>query len=136
MNAALRVYLCLLPVVLAFGCGPSGPVRYGVEGSVSYKAQPLKVGQISFLPEGATASAGGAPINDGKFSVPAQRGLFPGKYKVSISSTSSGDVKTPEMPGVSDKQTKETLPARYNAKTELTAEIPAGGKHDLNFDLK
>lgn len=128
---------CLVALVLLSACGDTGPKRYRVSGTVTYKSQPLKAGLINFLPEGGEATAGGSSISDGKYEIAAARGLIAGKYKVSISAPSGGGaVKEGEMPGVSGKETRETLPARYNASTELTAEVTAGGKNEFNFDLK
>jgi hypothetical protein len=31
---------------------------------------------------------------------------------------------------------QEVIPARYNERTELTCEVPPGGKNDVNFALK
>jgi hypothetical protein len=31
---------------------------------------------------------------------------------------------------------KVQLPARYNQQSELTCDVPAGGRNDANFELK
>ena len=123
----------LLAIALASGCGGGGP--YGVSGSVKYKGQPVKAGLIAFIPEGAASPAGGAPITGGEYSVPAAAGLPAGKYRVSISVPDTKAAKAEEMPGMSGPPPKETLPVKYNASTELTAEVKPG-KNVFDFDLK
>jgi len=64
--------------------------------------------------------------------------LPPGKYRVAISypDPKAPQPKADETPGVVT-QAKELLPEKYNAKTELTAEIKAQGTNEVNFlDLK
>jgi hypothetical protein len=128
------IVVLLLSALLLGGCNANA--RYRVYGSVSYKGQPITAGLITFIPEGSEASAGGAPITDGKYDIPAASGLPPGKYKVSISVPSAKvDPKEIETPGIS-VEAKETLPAKYNSETELRAEVTTGGTNEHNFDLK
>lgn len=130
-------FLAVVAVLPLVGCGDSGPKRYRVAGTVRYKAQPLKSGLITFIPDGAQSPAGGAPIVDGQYEIAATRGLLAGKYKVSISAPTGGAaVKEGEAPGVSGKETRETLPARYNTRTELIAEIKAGAANEFPFALE
>lgn len=126
-------FLLLACVAAVTGCGGDG--RSKVTGTVQYKGQPIKAGVISFIEEGAVASAGGSAITDGKYELPGESGLKPGKYSVSINVPDS-KAKMEAMPGISGPEPKETLPAKYNAKTELKAEIKAGGKNVFDFDLK
>jgi len=62
--------------------------------------------------------------------------LLPGKYSVKLSSTeprtaaNSGDA-----PG-GFLVVRELLPAKYNARTELTAEITAENPNQINFHLE
>ncbi|MFO0926319.1 MAG: hypothetical protein U0736_04670 [Gemmataceae bacterium] len=124
-------------LLILCACGDSGPKRYRVAGTVRYKDQPLKSGLINFIPDGAQSPAGGAPIVDGRYEIAVARGLLAGKYRVSISAPTGGvAVKEGEAPGVSGKETRETLPARYNTQSELTAEIKPGAATEFPFDLK
>jgi len=125
-------------VVLAAlaGCD-SGPKRAGVSGTVKYKGEPVKAGSINFRAD--NGDAGGAPITNGQYSVPAAAGMPPGKYKVAINYP---DPKAPApkaspdgLPG-DNPPAKELLPAKYNTATELTAEIKAQASNDASFDLK
>ena len=126
----------LLSIGFLCGCG-GGDGRHGVSGQVKYKGSPLKGGSISFIPDGALSPVGGATIADGAFQVPAVSGLKAGNYKVSISGLDpNGAAKDGEMPGVSGAAPKEPLPVKYNASTELKAEVKAGAKNVFDYDLQ
>jgi len=127
------VFGCLA-LALAVGCGPSAPKLYGVSGTVKYKGEPIKAGAITFRAEnGAT---GGGQIVDGKYDIPASAGLQPGKYKVAIAYPDPKAPKGEEGGGVVVTP-NELLPAKYNSKTELTAEIQPQATNEVNFpDLK
>ncbi|MFM7540599.1 MAG: hypothetical protein ACKO9Z_13165 [Planctomycetota bacterium] len=134
----LRFYMffSIFTVLLAAGCGGDGRSR--VSGLVNLKGQPLKAGVISFIEVGAIAPSGGSAIQDGKYEVPAEAGLKPGKYAVAISAPENKSRAAAEeaMPGMSGPPPKETLPAKYNSKTELRAEVKAGAKNEFDFDLQ
>jgi hypothetical protein len=133
---ALGGLLALLAAALVLGCADSGPKRHRVSGTVQYKGQPVKAGTVTFIPEGAPSAAGGAPIAEGKYDIPAGAGLIPGKYKVSVSYPDPKTVAAQgEMPGMS-VQPREMLPAKYNASTELQAEVKSGASNEFSFDLK
>lgn len=122
--------------LLAVGCGgsdgPPAAERYPVTGTVKLDGQPLASGTISFESE-EDAAAGNAPatgeIKDGAYAVESTAGV----KKVVISRTE--EYGQPDETGV--KPTRETIPARYNANSELTADIKpdAENKYDFN-DLK
>lgn len=124
--------LCVL--FLSLGCS-NEPKRYRLYGTVSYKGNPVKIGTISFFPEGSTAPGGGGAINEGKYDIPAAAGLLAGKYKVSISApTTKGAEAGGDAPGMSG-ETKETLPAKYNSATTLTVEVGPGKPEEVPFNL-
>lgn len=135
----LSVSALILALGWAAGCGDSGPKRYGVSGTVTYKGEPIKNGLISFIPQGSQASAGGASIINGKYEVPAKPGLPPGQYAVSINVPTGAGKAAPgaeEAPGAGgEKATRETLPAKYNSKTELKADVQPS-KTMFDFELK
>ena len=136
-----RVFIAILFVSSAAvfaGC-KSEAKRYGVSGTVKYKGTPIRLGTISFIPEGGTAPAGGAAIKDGAYEIAAAQGLPPGKYLVSVSYPDpKGAAPAPtedEAPGAS-REVKELLPDKYNGATELRAEVKAGEPNEFPFDLK
>jgi len=133
-------------VASAFLAGCSGGDelrREAVSGTVSFKGAPLKKGMIQFQPtSGNETTAGAAGIVDGKYSIDRDEGLVPGKYQVMITGIlgPSDGAKAPKaaMPGdvLPVLPAKELIPAKYNVKTELTAQVASGGANEFNFDLK
>lgn len=131
--------------VLSSGCGSqnANPLnRLPVSGSITLDGNPLDQGLIQFEPmaKGKDAVNASAAVSGGNFAVPAAGGLLPGTYRVAISSkpqagaTSSDPVKA--MEEASKPQGAERIPAKYNADTELKAEVKSGGPNDFKFDLK
>jgi hypothetical protein len=123
------------------GCGgPSDNLpRQAVSGEVKFDGAPLKSGLIQFQPaEAGAVTAGGTGIVDGSYSLRAAEGLVPGNYQVSV--TTAGDTTTPLAPGGTPGdpvlKVKEPIPARYNATTELKAQVTKEGPNKFNFDLK
>jgi len=123
------------------GCGASDNLpREAISGSVSVAGKPLESGLVTFNPDGADIpTQGGAAVVAGKFSIPREQGLVPGKYKVAVSA--AGD--TPErkvdtinnMPGMPPIPAKEIIPKEYNTSSLLTAEVKAGAKNEFSFNL-
>ncbi|MCE9561581.1 MAG: carboxypeptidase-like regulatory domain-containing protein [Planctomycetes bacterium] len=119
------------------GCGMQGG-RQPVSGSVSHNGQPLNGATVTFFAmEGPPGPIAGALIKDGRFNIPAEHGLEPGTYKVSISMAVPGGIQTPEekAAGASPKG-KEGLPEKYNTATTLTAEVKASGSNHFDFKLE
>ena len=129
--------LIAVAALAAFGCGASdGP--QAVSGTVSRQGQPLEHGTVTFL--STTGPAGpvcGALVTNGRFEVPAERGLEPGTYRVAISAPEPGAPLTAaEKNAGASPKARETLPAKYNTATELKAEVRAGEKNQFEFKLE
>jgi hypothetical protein len=121
-------------LLLGMSSCDSGPRRMPVSGTVTFKGAPLKEGTITFIPL-TTTTQEGAPIADGKFSFPADKGLAPGIYRVSISSidaTTRLDSKKP--PGPSGSPGKERIPLEFNERSKVEAKVTETG--DNRFDFK
>jgi hypothetical protein len=136
--SAMAVALSTLTLV---GCGASDDLpREGVTGTVTLNDKPLASGFITFMPAGAEATQGGSVIQEGSYSIPSDQGLVPGTYKVLITSTGGGSATqtdhVTDMPGMPPIPAKEAIPAEYNAKSTLTAEVKAGGENVFDFPLK
>jgi hypothetical protein len=109
---------------------------------VTLQGKPLDLGTIGFYPtagptRGVPFTPGGALIKNGKYVVPRDPGLAPGKYKVVIS---SGDGKTPaasdEPPGPSGNFTsKDRIPGEYNIDTKLEVEVTKEGPNQFDFKI-
>src|SRR5689334_16254156 len=80
-------WLLLFAVVLpAGGCGDDAGGRRAVFGTVTLKGQPVDMGIITFIrAEGGTVFQSGGVVANGRYEMPKDKGLIPGRYKVSIS---------------------------------------------------
>jgi hypothetical protein len=133
----------LAPSLILMGCGAGDNLpREAISGSVAVDGKPLESGLITFQPDGTdVATQSGASVVQGKYTIPRDQGLVPGKYKVSI--TAAGN--TPEkpvdsafnnnMPGMPPIPAKEVIPSSYNSDSLLSAEVKAGSKNEFNFNL-
>jgi hypothetical protein len=124
--------------LLGNGCG-GGPQNEAVSGKVTWKGQPLDQGRMEFVPADKGLSVAAA-IQDGRYDVPRKPGLAPGSYQVRIFSRESplrrGNPDAPSDIELIDRKAKERIPAKYNVKTELKAEVKKGGGNTFDFDLK
>lgn len=122
----MRPIGCLaLAALFVSGCGPAGGVP--VQGKVTFDGNPIPAGIITFVGPDDGPGVYGGPIRDGRYEVPPDRMMLPGKYRVQVSwpkptgkTVAGGEGGTP-MPEMA-----EAIPAKYNAATELTAEVRHG----------
>lgn len=134
-----RIALIILGVLLLAGCSDDPLGRQTVSGTVLFKGQPLDQGAIQFVPLEKGPTETGAGIENGKYTIPRDKGLVPGKYKVSIWSydRKGGAIAPTDMPGDTvGKQFKERIPPNYNVNTTLRAEVIKGGSNTFDFDVK
>lgn len=128
-------YVALLLAIALSGCGKSDPLgRQAVSGVVTLDGQPLEQGAITFLPQEKKATSGGAVITNGKYAVPREQGLAPGKYKITITASKGGAVSSGEAPGM-PVAAVELIPAEYNTKSDKTVDVTAQGPNAFNFDI-
>jgi hypothetical protein len=106
------------------GCGSSGPPRYELSGTVTYAGRPLAAGYILFAPDtsaGAQGPASQADIHDGRFLVPAEKGVLGGPYIATVygfdgvRSEENGIVNALGKPIVSDYRIAVELPRATSA---------------------
>ena len=118
-------WTCVAAVaVLATGCGGDGPELAGVRGTVRLNNEPVKFAQVTFIPVGPGRSASGLANEDGEYELqytPSASGALLGPVTVEIST------KTVDTP--------ETIPAKYNTKTELRRDVQSGS-NVFDFDLQ
>jgi hypothetical protein len=131
MTSWIRRIALLAAVVCALvGCDQGDlPDLAPVYGVVTLDGKPLANKQIIFAPAKGRPSLG-ATDEDGAYelSYTAQiKGAIIGQHVVTIT--------TPLPEDGSLKDYKETVPAKYNVKTELKADVTSG-RNKLNFDLK
>lgn len=143
------LYLSCFALTLLAGCG-SGPADLPdlapVSGAVTLDGQPLSKAVIQFVPDAGGRSSTATTDDQGHYELlytSDYMGASLGKHKVTISTGEGEAMVYPE--GVDPDTLNEAeqrkyaseqkdLPARYNAKTELTAEIVAGeNTHDFKL---
>ena len=125
----------------AAGCaGSDGPKTYPISGTVTLDGKPVETGEILFRSDGAAAATFAGKIAAGKYALSATAG----KKRVEITSTQIVPGKQGQRGGtpgdpISDTNTahvyEEIIPAAYNQKSTLTADVPKG-PHQINFALQ
>jgi hypothetical protein len=78
-----------------------------------------------------------APIQDGRFSLPADQGPTQGRYRVEFSGPSANKRRTPndDIPGEFIEEAPETLPPRYHRDSTITQELDPDNTQPLSFAL-
>lgn len=124
------------------GCGPVGLDRVPVSGTVTFNGEPLKTGDMRFVPiNGTHAPVGAANIIDGRYAADGKGGVAVGAYRVEILAwRDKKDHVAPALlpPGVKkeDLAKEQYLPAKYNTQSELDITIaPGSGKIVRDFAL-
>jgi hypothetical protein len=120
------ITLCATVVLLTIaGCGDG---THSVSGTVTFEGKPVSTGSITFEAADGGPGVASSGIKDGKYELRSKAG----KKKVVITAfrPKPGAEKDPQPP------TEEYIPEKYNTKSELTAEVTAGGENRFNFDLK
>ena len=105
-----------------------------MSGMVTFNDAPLESGTIKF--ESVDGSQmNGATIANGKYAIPAEKGLQPGKYTIRVTAVEEGETSE-EAPGDSmaaEAENKELIPAEFNVNSTVTMELTAGA--DNTYDL-
>jgi hypothetical protein len=119
------------------GCGPKGPVRVKVTGTVKYSDGTIPTGEVSvirFEPvnmgPGTKAASSGINPTDGSYSLTTMDpnyGAFPGEYKVTFTVKAKYDATSPNM-----------VAPQYAsaATTPLSATVKVGEKNDFPFVIE
>jgi len=134
----LGLRFCLMALGgLAFlsGCGSSG--RDGIAGTVTLDGKPLEKGYVTFRPQSGTASpSAGANVTDGRFSVAAEGGLLPGKFRVEITASRLTNKRAVDpFSGKMVTLEEQYIPAKYNSESKLEAEVRSSGPNRADFAL-
>jgi hypothetical protein len=123
-------------MLVVCGCAGDPQNRQAVSGKVTFKGQPLDHGKIEFSPLAGQTTLMGAAIHNGEYNIPAKQGLSPGWYKVMVNAPQGADLNPSGPPG-SDPglPPTERIPARYNSKSDLKAEVKKGDPNVFDFPL-
>jgi hypothetical protein len=132
------VFLWIVAAAFFAGCGDNPLGRKAISGQVTLNGQPLGSGSIEFTPlvEGGVGSGG--LIENGSYTISADQGLPPGKYRVSIiDNPPAPPLPAGHMPGDPlPPPPKPLIPANWNSKSEQTIEVKPEGPFTFNFDVK
>lgn len=140
LGTTYRFGVALAALFVIAGCGGGdegdGLAREAVSGTVTLGGEPLDGASIHLFPnDPGSAGEASAVIENGKFTIPKERGPIAGAYTVKISTVQNVEVDPGAMPGDAPKRKPERIPKKYNAATTLNAEIKAGQPNELTFDL-
>ena len=128
----------LAGLFLAIGCGPRGPARYEVSGTVTLGGEMLDEGIIDFIPMENQGSKTGARIVNGEYQVPKDKGLMVGKYKVSIVAGDGSQTSGKGEPGAAKPgfvPGGERIPPEYNEKSDKVVEIKEEGPNRFDYTI-
>ncbi|MEW4561774.1 hypothetical protein AB1K70_04570 [Bremerella sp. JC770] len=128
----------MLFLFAVLGCGPdTGGFDYvPVSGIITMDGQPLHDVKVGFIPSGSDFKVGlpsfGWTDESGHYTVKTFKGIegaVVGSHRVSVSTL------------ILDSNTKvvlreESIPTRYNTRSELTFDVPSDGTTTANFDLE
>ena len=133
-----------LTMLLQPGCGGSGdqPELGQVTGTVTLDGMPLSGIAVVFQPDNGRP-ARGMTNAEGKYEltyIRQTKGTKVGPNRVEIAPSEDGEVEEESSDESApapkkSKSGKPAIPARYNVKSELKADVK-GGKNEFNFDLK
>lgn len=128
----------LVGLAVCLGCGPKTD-RLPISGKVTLDGAPLDSGSIRLVSQGgAKLQATGAMIQAGDFSIPAEKGLLPGVYHVTISSpdVQAKPTMVSEYPGgPAIPVTPDRIPPEFNTESKKTIEVTPDGDNEFSFDV-
>lgn len=132
------VSACVMLALVMCGCGGSKDVvLIPVTGIVTLNGNPLAGAVVQFHPDGARASFGSTD-DQGWYELTyldRKKGAVVGKHRVVISTMVERDPESSD-PQIRKEGRPETIPAQYNSRSILEAELQAGTKPVLNFELE
>lgn len=128
----LLATLCVAFVlVIASGCGESGPETVKITGAVSLDGTPIPEGDILFRDATGSTGSCAAKITDGVYEMDSTLGA----KKVEIRAMRDVPGKMDESnPGESVPMREMYIPKKYNTDSELTADVSEASQVD--FELK
>jgi hypothetical protein len=138
---AIVLLLGVLGVGFLGGCSPPGSTRCEVSGQVIFDGAPVEDGVITFVPQDGQGTSDGSNILKGEYRIPKDKGLSPGKYKVSIvagdglSHTGDAGRKPPPKAEPGRKRGEERIPAEWNTATTQIVEVKAEGPNRFDFNI-
>jgi len=136
--AATSLTLTLGFALIGCGGATDNLPREAVSGKVTFEGEPIARGAIMFRTASGAVQpleAGGL-IRDGKYQIPRAQGPIPGSYAVMITEELEQSAESKEAPGIRRRMRLSRVSAKYNARTELSAQVRQGDANSFDFDLK
>jgi hypothetical protein len=112
--------------------------RRPISGQITFKGEPLDHGRIQFFTTtDPPLPVGGALIENGSYTMPAEFGIEPGTYRVRIDSLEPDPNYKPK-PGemMSLPPSRNRLPDRYHDKSTITVEVTRDGPNRFDFNIE
>jgi hypothetical protein len=139
VQSCLKCAACigLAALCLLVGCTRSDE-RQSIQGAVTLDGKPMEKGQITFVPQAGTKGpTAGAEIVGGKFAIPAAGGPFAGQFRVEITASRPGGKKVADrFTGKPVDAYEQFIPGKFNADSQLSADVKAGAANRLEFAVK
>jgi hypothetical protein len=138
----MRTRYVLVAILLAAGCGRSDVAP--VSGTVTLNGKPLAHATVVFQPEDEGPNPGpgstGTTDENGRYQLRLMTtnatGARVGKHRVSITAYAGDAEGDSSAPDTTNKVIRKALvPQEYNAKTQLTFDVPPGGSTSADFHL-
>ncbi len=118
-------------LVIASGCGESGPKTVTITGTVSLDGTPIPEGDILFRDAAGNAGSCAAKITNGAYEMDSTLGA----KKVEIRAMREVPGKMDESnPGESVPMQEMYIPKKYNTESELTADVSESGQVDFELE--
>ena len=125
----LQIGFTAIVALVSSGCGPAGPEKYEVSGTVTYAGKPVSSGDVIFIPEDTSLAPEAGKIVDGRFTALAKAG----KCRVEITALDIGP-DTPVMMG--SPIASNYIPEKYNRESTLAIEVKPNDDNVYEFPLE
>jgi hypothetical protein len=119
--------------LLAALAGCAGDNMADVSGTVTVDGTPAERGSVTFIPADGKSPTAGAEIKGGKYAARVPLGTSKVQVRVPKVAGKKKLYNTPDSPV--QEVLEESLPAKYNDKSELTFDVKAG-TNEKNWELK
>jgi hypothetical protein len=133
----LLTFQAVLVCLSTLGCGggaPDGPELFPVTGTVTFDGEPINEGSILFRADGGTGKGYAGEIKDGSYTLETVTGEM--KVEITASRAVPGKFGEAASPDEEPPPLMEMyIPAQYNTKSTLTAEVKADGDNTIPFEL-
>ncbi|MCR9210011.1 hypothetical protein [Rhodopirellula europaea] len=130
-NAVCSIGLFITPLILT-GCpAPSGLELYPVTGTVTFEGKPIDTGRIQFRTASEERRSFSAAIENGNYEIETLTGPMTVEVRASRLIEGKFDKSNPDELTPAGEM---YIPQKYNSRTELTADVPAGGD-TIDFNL-